>query len=246
MNTPTLILYRIYQICIMAPLMIVITAITALTVMTGSICFGGRWWGYYPAMVWAKLMAWLTLVTVSVKGKENVDPKQSYVFVANHQGAYDIFAVYGWLGHNFKWMMKKSLEKIPLVGYACKRAGHIYVDKSSPTAIRHTMEQAEKQLAGGMSVVVFPEGTRTATGRLGRFRRGAYMLAEEFDLPVVPVTIDGSYAIMPITKMVPMPGHITLTIHRPIAPAEGCHHDMARLMDESRESIASSLPENQR
>lgn len=238
-------LYRIYQICIMLPIMLVITVLTALTVTIGSLLFGGRFWGYYPPMIWSRLMAWITLVRVTVRGHENVQKGTSYVFVANHQGAYDIFAIYGWLGHNFKWMMKKSLEKIPLVGLACLRAGHIFVDKSSATAIRHTMETAEKRLAGGMSVVVFPEGTRSKTGRMGAFKRGAFMLATEFNLPVVPITIDGSYSVMPIGAILPRPGHITLTIHKPIEPGvDG--HDQTTLISESREAIATDLPANQR
>ncbi len=237
-----MIFYRIYQICVMLPIMLVATVITSIIVAVGSICGGHRFWGYYPAMIWGRIMAWSTLVSVTVRGRENVQQGQSYVFVANHQGAYDIFAIYGWLGHNFKWMMKKSLERIPLVGYACRKAGHIYVDKSSPSAIRETMEKAEKQLAGGMSVVVFPEGSRTRNGKLSRFKRGAYMLAEEFNLPVVPITIDGAYDVMPITAKMPRFGHITVTIHKPIdAPAGG--HDLAALMEQSREAIASALPE---
>ena len=107
----------------------------------------------------------LTLVRVKVSGRENIDPHTSYVFVANHQGAYDIFSIYGYLNHNFKWMMKKGLRKIPAVGGACAIAGHIFVDNSSPAAIRQTMEKAEHTLRDGMSLVVFPEGSRTFTGK---------------------------------------------------------------------------------
>jgi 1-acyl-sn-glycerol-3-phosphate acyltransferase len=187
-------------------------------------------------------MAWLSLVRVRVRGRENVAKGQSYVFVANHQGAYDIFSIYGWLGHNFKWMMKKSLERIPMVGFACKKAGHIFVDKSSPRAIHETMQKAERQLAGGMSVVVFPEGSRTRNGKISRFKRGAFMLAEEFSLPVVPITIDGAYDVMPITAKVPRPGKIIVTIHKPITAPQG-GYDIAALMQESQSVIASALPE---
>ena len=139
-------------------------------------------------------------------------------------------------------MMKKSLENIPFVGFACRRAGHIYVDKSSPSAIRQTMETAEKRLAGGMSVVVFPEGARTLDGKMHAFRRGAFMLATEFNLPVVPLTIDGSFKVMPRGSWLPRPGHITLTIHQPIvAPADG--HQLATLMEQSHDVIARSLGE---
>lgn len=236
-----MIFYRIYQILFMLPVLLTATIITALITIIGSILFGGRWWGYWPAHCWAKLFCILSFVRVTVKGRENILKGTSYVFVANHQGAYDIFAIYGYLGHNFKWMMKKALERIPLVGYSCRRAGHIYVDNRTPAAIRQTMADAERQLAGGMSVVVFPEGSRTLDGKVHAFRRGAYTLAVEFGLPVVPLTIDGAYKVMPRTALLPRPGHITLTIHRPIeAPSDG--HEMKSLIETSRQAILSALP----
>ena len=161
----------------MAPVLLVSTVITATVTAIGSILFGGRWWGYWPAHIWARIFCLFTMVKVTVKGRDNISSGTSYVFVANHQSAYDIFAIYGYLNHNFKWMMKKSLEKIPLVGYSCKRSGHIMVDRSTPQAIRQTIENAEKQLKNGMSLVVFPEGSRSFTGKIGRFKRGAFMLA---------------------------------------------------------------------
>jgi 1-acyl-sn-glycerol-3-phosphate acyltransferase len=231
-------LYRVYQLVIMAPLMLIITALTAVTTAAGCAVAGGRWWGYWPAHVWSRMMCRLTWVSVSVSGRENIEPGTSYVFVANHQGAYDIFAVYGYLGHNFKWMMKRSLERIPLVGWACRRAGHIFVDNSSPHAIAETMHAAERQLAGGMSLVVFPEGARTFTGKVGRFKRGAYSLASEFGLPVVPVTIDGAFSVLPRTGRVPRWGHIHLTIHQPIASSA------PDVIERSRQAVVSALPEN--
>lgn len=236
-----MIFYRIYQIFIMVPMMVIVTVLTALATTIGSLAGGGRWWGYYPAALWGRIFCWLSWVSVSVKGRENIDPATSYVFVANHQGAYDIFSIYGWLGHNFRWMMKQSLRKIPFVGRACRDAGNIFVDNSSPSALRHTMEKAERQLQGGMSLVVFPEGARTWDGKMRRFKRGAYHLALEFNLPVVPVTIDGAFSVLPRFKKVPRPGHINLTIHRPIIPGPD-GHDEATLMADSRAAIASALP----
>ena len=222
--------------------MLVATILTALIVIIGSMLGAGRWAGFYPPSIWSRIMCALTFVRVKVRGKENIDPKTSYVFVANHQGAYDIFTVYGWLGHNFRWLMKKELRKIPLVGYACEKAKQVYVDNSSPTRVKETMQNAEALLAGGMSVVVFPEGARTWDGKMRAFKRGAYALAMEFNLPVVPLTIDGAFKVMPRFKKFPRPGTITLTIHTPIHPdADG--HNLARLMEDSREAIASALPE---
>ena len=205
----------------------------------------GLWAGYVFPRLWAKLFCILTLVKVTVKGRENVEKNTSYVFVCNHQGAYDIFAVYGYLNHQFRWMMKRSLEKIPLVGYSCKVSGHIMVDNSSPSATRLTMEKAERQLRGGMSLVVFPEGARTWNGKMRPFKRGAYMLAVEFGLPVVPITIDGSFDVMPRFKKLPHWGHIVLTIHKPIEAVAG-KHDLAAVMEESYRVIHESLPERQK
>lgn len=236
-----LILYRLYQLFIMAPLMLVATILTALLTIAGCMLGGGRWWGYYPAHVWGKIFCILTLVKVSVKGRENIDPSTSYVFVANHQSAYDIFSIYGYLGHTFRWMMKASLRKIPLVGLACEKAHQIYVDKSSPSALRHTMQRAGDVLRDGTSLVVFPEGARTFTGRMRPFKRGAFMLSTEFGLPVVPVTIDGAFDILPRTGKIPRRGHITLTIHKPIDAATS-QQEQAELAQRCFDTVHSALP----
>ena len=233
-------LYYIYFFLIAVPVLFSLTVLTCIVILIGTAIGNGSWWGYYPAMVWAKVFCILSLVKVSVRGRENINKRTSYVFVANHQGAYDIFSVYGYLGHNFKWMMKKSLRKIMLVGYTCQKCGHIFVDRSSPTAIRRTIETAEKRLRDGMSLVVFPEGARTFTGKMGPFKKGAYQLALEFHLPLVPVTIDGSFDIMPRTRYVPRPGRIVLTIHKPIAPPAD-EAARAEVIEQTRQAIESSL-----
>lgn len=236
------VLYRIYQVLIMLPVVIVSTILTALITVVGSALFGGRFWGYYPPKWWARLFCAVTLVRVTVRGRENIDSGTSYVFVANHQGAYDIFAIYGYLGHNFRWMMKKSLEKIPFVGWACRWAGQIFVDNSAPHAIAATMAAAKKQLSGGMSLTVFPEGARTLTGRMAASSaepiRWPWSSACRWCLSLST----GAYDVMPRTARLPHWGHITLTIHKPIhAGRDG--HDLAGLMEESRAAIASALPE---
>lgn len=235
-----LVLYYIYFILIACPLLLVATVLVCLTIIVGTAIGNGSFWGYYPAMIWGKIFCLLSLVRVSVKGRENINKQTSYVFVANHQGAYDIFSVYGYLGHNFKWMMKKSLRKILLVGYTCYKCGHIFVDRSSPAAIRNTIETAQERLRNGMSLVVFPEGSRTFTGKIGPFKKGAYQLALEFNLPLVPVTIDGSFKVMPRTRKLPRPGHIVLTIHEPIA-APSDEAARSEVMDLTRAAIESGL-----
>lgn len=236
------ILYRIYQCIFMAPVLVVSSIITALLTGIGSMLGGGKWWGYYPAHIWGKIVCWITMVKVSVTGKENIDPKKPYVFVANHQSAYDIFVIYGYLGHSFRWMMKKSLEKIPFIGWSCKRAGMVFVDNSSLAAIKETMAKARTQLQNDQSLIVFPEGSRTWNGKLSPFKKGAYLLAVQFGLPIVPITIDGAFDVMPRFKKVPNWGHVKLTIHKPIVPPEGGFR-IKDVMEETYNTIHSSLPE---
>ena len=139
------IFYRIYEYCIALPILIILTIITAILTIIGSL-FSHQWWGYYPPRIWAKCWCWLLFIKVEVKNRELIDPNQAYVFVANHQGAFDIFTIYGFLNHNFKWLMKKSLRNIPLVGWACIAAGHVLVDRSSPSAVAKTMATARRRL----------------------------------------------------------------------------------------------------
>lgn len=233
-------LYRIYQILIVIPLFIVITLLTCIIVIVMCLVTNGRFWGFWPPTIWATIFCKLNFIKVTVKGRENIKNKTSYVFVANHQGACDIFSIGGYLRHNFRWVMKASLIKIPFVGFACKISRNIFMDRTNAAKIRKSMEYAEKQLAKGMSLVVFPEGSRTKTGALGSFKRGAFMLANEFSLPVVPITVDGSYKVMPRTAKLPRPGHIILTIHKPIYPGpEG--YDLPQLIQESQQAVASAL-----
>lgn len=235
-------LYLLYHWLIAVPLFIVCTALTAITTSIGSILFSVNFWGYWPPHYWSKFTCWIFLIRVKVVGRENIDKKTSYIFVANHQGAFDIFTIYGFLNHNFKWLMKKSLEKIFLVGAACRNAHHIFVDDSKIATIKETIEKAEHTLKDGMSLVIFPEGSRSWDGKMIPFKRGAFMLAGEFNLPVVPVTIDGSFNCCARFATHVSPGVITMTIHKPIYPGPR-GFNTKQLMANCREEIESALRE---
>ena len=158
------ILYNIYQICFALPVLLVLTVLTALVTIIGSLLVGAQFWGYYPGKIWSQLICYLLLIPVKINGREKLHKRTSYVFVPNHQGSFDIFLIYGFLGRNFKWMMKKSLRKMPFVGKACEAAGHIFVDKSGPKKVKETIEHARNVLQNGTSLDVLTEGARTCTG----------------------------------------------------------------------------------
>ena len=216
-----MLLYRIYQLCIALPILLVCTMLTAIVTIIGSWIGNAHFWGYYPGKIWSIIICRVLFIPVVVRGHENVDKKTSYVFVANHQGAFDIFLIYGFLGRNFKWMMKKALRKVPFIGFACEKAHHIFVDKSGPSKIEESINEARHTLKDGMSLVVFPEGTRTYTGKVGRFKKGAFLIADQLQLPVVPLTISGSFQVLPRQKGMFnfVKRHtLKLTIHKPIFP----------------------------
>ena len=151
-------LYRIYQLFIAIPLIVIATILTAITVSVGTAIGNPHFWGYYPGQWWGAFICRILLLPVKVEGRENLQEGQSYVFVANHQGAFDIFLVFGFLHRNFKWMMKYQIGKIPFVGFACRKSHQIFIDKRGAKKIKASYDQAREILKDGISLTVFPEG----------------------------------------------------------------------------------------
>jgi len=236
-------LYRLYQLFVALPLGLLATLITAIITILGCALGGQRLFGYYPGRYWSWFLVRLFFLPVTVEGRENITSGQTYIFCPNHQGAFDIFLVYGFLRRNFKWMLKESLRKAFLVGKACESAGFIFIDNHSPKKIQHSYEAARKTLRGGMSLVVFPEGRRTFTGEMSPYKRGAFLLADNLQLPVVPITIEGSFNVMPRTRdfhfVIWHP--LRLVIHKPIFPIGKGAENINYLLESSLAATKSSL-----
>lgn len=236
----------VYQWLVFCPLLFIISVAASIVTILGCWWGDSKFWGYWPGVIWAKSICWLALCPVTVEGRENIDPKTSYVFVANHQGAFDIFLLFGYLGHEFRWMLRKGLRKIIFVGAACEHAGHIFVDSHGSTGMMHTVRQALNTLKKGISVIVFPEGTRTPDGHLHTFKRGAYTLAAMLKVPVVPLTLDGPFQVLPKGSSVIRPHRMKITIHKPLEAVtrqEGNDAGVDRLLHESQKVIAETLGE---
>lgn len=231
----------LYQWIFLAPVFIILTLITAIIVIVFSPVFGNKYWGYYPPKWWSRLTCWLSLCSVKSSGHENLDKDTSYVFIANHQGAFDIFLIYGFLNHNIKWMQKIGLRKLPFVGKASEIAGHVFVDNSSIVSRRDSIVKAKEVIEEGVSIIMFPEGSRTKNGGLSPFRRGAYKVAIEMGLPIVPITINGPYDVMRVKTLTLNPGKLELSIHRPIPTANLNKEDIPTLMKQTEEIIYSAL-----
>lgn len=229
-------LYRTYQLLIALPLGLLLTLIISLATGIGCTLGSQRFWGYWPMRIWSVGICRLLLLPVKVEGRKNIEPGRSYVFIANHQGAFDIFLIAGYLHRPFKWMMKQSLRQIPFVGWACAKAGFIFVDKTSRHGLVQTIKDAREALQDGSSMAIFPEGTRTDDGQVQPFQKGSFMLARQIGLPLVPITIDGSFQVLPRSKGFNFVERHTLRliIHEPIAPDD-------EALEKSYDIISSSL-----
>ena len=234
-------LFVLYQWLVAFPILLVFTVITALFTILLSPIFPNAQFSYFPARWWGRLFCYLLFVKVKITGLEKLDPKKSYIIAANHQSIYDIFVVYGWLPMIFKWVMKAELRRVPLVGKACESAGHIFIDRKNPVSAKKSLDKAEAQLRNGVSVVVFPEGTRTYDGKLAKFKKGAFRMATDLQLPIVPVTLRGCYERMPRTTFNVTPGLIELIVHNPVE-VKGYENDKQHeLMQKLHDIIASEL-----
>ncbi len=237
------ILYLLYLWLFMMPIFLILTILTAVTVIVGCLLGGERIFAYYPGMIWSKLTCYLALCPVSVKGREHINPKKSYVFVSNHQGAFDIFLIYGFLGVPIKWVMKAGIAKIPFVGAACRAAGFIFVDNSTPKAAARSVFEAERSLKKGASIVVFPEGSRTYDGKMIRFKKGAYQMAVDQHLPIVPITLNGPYDVLRIGSLNIRRHKMEMIIHAPISTdqSEVSHKSLQQLADQTQQIIKEDL-----
>lgn len=231
----------LYEVFIFVPIFALATILTAVIVMIGCVFGKRKFWGYYPPHYWSKLGCRLALCRIKVTRHGKLDPNQSYVFVPNHQGAFDIFLIYGYLNQNIKWVQKKELRKIPFVGKASEIAGHVFVDQSNLKSMKETIEEAEAQLGDGSSMVIFPEGARSRTGKMGRFKRGAFIIAKEMNLPIVPITVNGPVDLMKIGTYLINPCKLELVVHEPIPTTNLTDDDIPALMEQCREVVYSGL-----
>ncbi|MGL5894103.1 MAG: lysophospholipid acyltransferase family protein [Bacteroidales bacterium] len=240
------VLLVLMQLFITGPIFIILTIVISFITIVGSWIFGNRYFVDYPGRVWGWITCLISMHKVSVFGRSNIYPDSSYVFVANHQGAFDIFLIYGYLHHPFRWIMKHQLRNIPILGMACRVTGQIFVNHNNPSSIKQTLRRAKNYLEGGTSILIFPEGARTKSGLMGNFRRGGFQVAVELGLPIVPLTIDGAYEAMPRGEYKLTPTHLKLTIHPPIITKGMSQEHILALISEVKQTIASSLPEHRR
>jgi 1-acyl-sn-glycerol-3-phosphate acyltransferase len=197
--------------------------------------------GFHWGTVWAWLLCRMNWTWVSVKGRKNIKKGQSYIIMSNHQSHFDILAIYGHWWKQFRWVMKQELRKVPGLGYGCAKIGHIFIDRSDREKAIASLKAARPLLEGGISVMFFPEGTRSRDGRMLPFKKGGFMMALDLDLPILPVTIRGSRHVLIGKKLKLLPGYIRIQIHEPIEVSPYGHEKRDELMKDVRAVIASGI-----
>jgi 1-acyl-sn-glycerol-3-phosphate acyltransferase len=200
----------------------------------------GRW-GYRLSQYWVRVDLLLTGVRIRSRYEVPLDPRRPYVFMSNHQSHYDVLAVVAALpAFQLRWVAKKELTKVPVFGWALRHSDHIIIDRSDHAEAMKSLRAAVEKMRGGLSVIIFPEGTRgPGDGTMLPWKRGGFVLALDAGIPVVPVAVRGSAQILGRRDWQIHGGTIDVTIGAPI-PVAGLERD--ELMQRVRERIEAMLP----
>ncbi|BCO10863.1 1-acyl-sn-glycerol-3-phosphate acyltransferase [Desulfolithobacter dissulfuricans] len=197
---------------------------------------------------WGRVLCRIAGIRVRIEGLENIDPNKTYIFAGNHCSQADIYAFQGYFPHDFRWIAKKELFRIPLFGHAMRRSGFVAMDRSRGREALKSLNQAAEQIAAGTSVIIFPEGTRSPDGRLQPFKTGAALLAIKSGVPVVPIGFNGTHRVLPKHKLLARSGDVVLRIGKPIPTidfkpkdkqilAKRLHDEVARLLDPEQQPV---------
>lgn len=220
-----------------------IPAISVYTIVLGTLSIGSSlfekrgYFAHWCARMWSRLILVTTGVTVDIEGLERLTPGRTYVFVSNHQSIYDIPILFWSLPFQLRIIAKQSLGNFPFLGWHLRRTGHMLVDRSRPDRAR-IFKWASHLTSQGLSLIVFPEGTRSRDGRVGRFKGGSFFLALQAGLPVVPLSVVGSRHVMLKGRLATYPGHVTLVVHDPIDTTGMADADPREFGERVREVIA--------
>ena len=218
------------SIAIVAPLLILLVMITK-----------NENFLYTPVRLFIRAGLAMVGVRVEVSGVERLDPKQTYIFTPNHQSLIEVPLFVAYLGRNPAYLGKKEIFKYPVFGRGIRLIGAVPVDRSNSAAAVESAKLATENLRRGKSYVVYPEGTRSRDGRMLPFKKGAFMMAIDAGVPVVPITVSGATRIMPKAQVKIFPSTVRITVHDPISTSGYSKENVALLMEMTRARIASTL-----
>jgi 1-acyl-sn-glycerol-3-phosphate acyltransferase len=220
---------------------LVTVLLAILTILCGLFEANGKR-AYRINQFWTWLVLRVAGISLTVKGLENIDPQRQYIFIVNHQSNLDIPVLVQALPRfQLRWIAKRELLRVPFFGWAMWATKHVTVDRSDSQDAMKSLVRAKELLAAGISLVIFPEGTRSRDGHLQNFKKGGFLLAVQTHTSIVPVTVIGSASLLPIGSWRPQPGSIEVVVEQPVA-VEGFRPGTLRLLsNQVRDKIAAHL-----
>jgi 1-acyl-sn-glycerol-3-phosphate acyltransferase len=236
-------LYQPYKWLIFAPLLVISSCFFTGVGFIVLILFDQKT-ANMNGVLWARFNSLMTPMRVKVIGRENIKKGQSYIVVSNHQSLYDIIVLFGWLLMDIKWVIKEELRTYPVLSFAAEKGGQIWIDRSNPKAAYESLLKAKDKLTNGTSMMVFPEGTRSRTGELGEFKKGAFRASVGLDLPILPITIINTRNILPPKTLDLFPGRAVMNIHEPVNPNDYDDSSFDKLISDVRAIIQKGLDEH--
>jgi 1-acyl-sn-glycerol-3-phosphate acyltransferase len=221
--------------------------IAAATLLSGLVCIGvglvdrSGFRAHEVASWWGAFLLWCLGVRVEMSAAAGL-PQGPAVYAANHASVLDIPILFAHMPVDFRIIHKRSLFLIPVIGLYLKVCGHVAIDRTRAFKARKSLDKAIRRMRGGLSVLVFPEGTRSATSEILPFKRGTFVLAIDAGVPVVPISLCGVKAVIPRGILSLRPGLVKVVVHPPIPTAGHTPGDAARLADEVRGVVALGCP----
>ncbi|MBP7342309.1 MAG: 1-acyl-sn-glycerol-3-phosphate acyltransferase [Syntrophaceae bacterium] len=191
--------------------------------------------------IWAYIMLAVSFVRTEILNREKIAPGTSYIIMSNHQSLYDILALVTTLGIQYRWFIKKEVLKVPLFGYGLYASRNIFIDRSNTARAIESINRGIDRLPAGVSILVFPEGTRSADGQIHPFKKGGFIPAVERKIPVLPVTVNGSRRVLPKGSLALRPGKIQVVIGDPIETSACTHADVPDLIDRTRQAVLANF-----
>jgi 1-acyl-sn-glycerol-3-phosphate acyltransferase len=191
------------------------------------------------ARAWATLILVTTGVRVAKKERASLDPRTSYVFASNHQSIYDIPIVFASVPRQLRIVAKASLGRFPFLGWHLRWTGHLLVDRERPGPA--VLKKMRKLVSDEVSLIAFPEGTRSVDGQVAPFKGGLFLLAIEAGMPIVPVSIGGSRHVMLKNRLMTCPGDVTLVLHPPLETRDLSRGDARALAERVRDIVAADV-----
>jgi 1-acyl-sn-glycerol-3-phosphate acyltransferase len=229
---------RVAWLCLWAAIATIILGIPVMIAgmlsRTGNLAFS-------ISKIWAYTMLAVSFVRTEIKNKAKIMKGTSYIIISNHQSLFDILALVTRLGIQFRWFIKKEVLKIPIFGYALYASRNIFIDRSNTTRAIESINKGIDRLPKDAGVMVFAEGTRSPDGQIHEFKKGGFMVAIAREIPILPVTVNGSRRVLPKGSLVVKPGKIQVVIGDPIDTSGYTADTVQKLIDKTRQAVMANF-----